>query len=225
MLAGGGNAVDACLAAAFAAFVTEGPLTGPAGGGFFLAYADGEPTLIDCFFAVPTEPLGEIDELDDFGVVGIELRVPAEVVDLRGGLDRQAGQLRAMCRALEARTLDAEPVKFGDLFLRHLGIEQRHADEAVGIFRQHVDEMARIGAMRARRHEHAHGDAECVHQRDVGFRQRIERGIFGARRQRIAAHRPEQMHVAVDRAARKREFGRLRIGIGRRRQIRHRVAL
>ena len=60
--------MDACIAAAFAAFVTEGPLTGPAGGGFFLAHVDGEPTLIDCFFAVPTEPLGEIDELTvDFG--------------------------------------------------------------------------------------------------------------------------------------------------------------
>jgi gamma-glutamyltranspeptidase/glutathione hydrolase len=68
VLANGGNCVDACIAAAFAAFVTEGPLTGPAGGGFFLAHIDGEPTLIDCFFAVPTEPLGEIDQLTvDFG--------------------------------------------------------------------------------------------------------------------------------------------------------------
>ena len=32
------------------------------------AHVDGEPTLIDCFFAVPTEPLGEIDQLTvDFG--------------------------------------------------------------------------------------------------------------------------------------------------------------
>ncbi|MBA2385384.1 MAG: gamma-glutamyltransferase, partial [Actinobacteria bacterium] len=68
VLAGGGNSVDACIAAAFAAFVTEGPLTGPAGGGFFLAHVDGRPTLIDCFFAVPTQPMGEIDELTvDFG--------------------------------------------------------------------------------------------------------------------------------------------------------------
>ena len=33
-LAHGGNAVDAVVAAALAAFVAEGPLTGPAGGGF-----------------------------------------------------------------------------------------------------------------------------------------------------------------------------------------------
>ena len=68
VLAIGGNAVDACVAAAFAAFVTEGPLTGPAGGGFFLAHAGGVTTLIDCFFAVPTETLGLIEELTvDFG--------------------------------------------------------------------------------------------------------------------------------------------------------------
>jgi len=64
----GGNAVDACIAAAFAAFVTEGPLTGPAGGGFFLAHVEGEATLLDCFFSVPSEPLGEIEHLTvDFG--------------------------------------------------------------------------------------------------------------------------------------------------------------
>ncbi len=68
VLQAGGNAVDACIAAAFAAFVTEGPLTGPAGGGFFLAHVGGRATLLDCFFAVPTEPLGEIEHLTiDFG--------------------------------------------------------------------------------------------------------------------------------------------------------------
>jgi gamma-glutamyltranspeptidase/glutathione hydrolase len=64
VLANGGNAVDACLTAAFVAAVVEGPLTGPAGGGFLLvAPADEEPVVLDCFFAVPTEPLGEIEEV------------------------------------------------------------------------------------------------------------------------------------------------------------------
>src|SRR5215210_8425012 len=68
VLANGGNAIDACVAAAFAAFVTEGPLTGPAGGGFFLAHAGGVTTLVDCFFAVPSRTLGPIEELTvDFG--------------------------------------------------------------------------------------------------------------------------------------------------------------
>ena len=44
VLAEGGNAVDACIAAAFAAAVVEGPLTGPTGGGFLLAWVDGEAT-------------------------------------------------------------------------------------------------------------------------------------------------------------------------------------
>jgi gamma-glutamyltranspeptidase/glutathione hydrolase len=65
----GGNAVDAVVTAAIAAFVTEGPLTGPAGGGFLLLRdADGSSTLLDCFFAVPSgrrEPMDEI--VIDFG--------------------------------------------------------------------------------------------------------------------------------------------------------------
>jgi len=68
VLLNGGNAVDACIAAAFAASVTEGPLTGPAGGGFLLAYVDRQPHLLDCFFAVPSRPLAAMEEIVvDFG--------------------------------------------------------------------------------------------------------------------------------------------------------------
>ena len=68
VLAAGGNAVDACIGAAFTAAVTEGPLTGPTGGGFLLAWVDGEATVLDCFFAAPSRPLGEIEDLTiDFG--------------------------------------------------------------------------------------------------------------------------------------------------------------
>ncbi len=64
VLAAGGNAVDACIAAAFVAAVAEGPLTGPAGGGFLLvAGPDGEAVVLDCFFSVPSQPLGELDEV------------------------------------------------------------------------------------------------------------------------------------------------------------------
>src|SRR4051794_5307097 len=68
-LAHGGNAVDAVVAAALAAFVAEGPFAGPAGGGFLLFRdAGGEPTLLDCFFAVPSGRQGSMDEvLIDFG--------------------------------------------------------------------------------------------------------------------------------------------------------------
>lgn len=70
----GANAVDALLAAAFAAFVTEGPLTGPAGGGFLLVARAGEPAVVlDCFFAEPSRRLGELEEvLVDFADSGTQ---------------------------------------------------------------------------------------------------------------------------------------------------------
>ena len=68
VLAEGGNAIDACIVAAFAAAVAEGPLTGPTGGGFLLAWFGGEATVLDCFFATPARPLGEMEEIVvDFG--------------------------------------------------------------------------------------------------------------------------------------------------------------
>jgi gamma-glutamyltranspeptidase/glutathione hydrolase len=71
----GGNAIDALLAAAFTAFVTEGPLTGPAGGGFALVHVPGgETTMLDCFFGVPAVGLGEMEELViDFGDSGTQV--------------------------------------------------------------------------------------------------------------------------------------------------------
>jgi gamma-glutamyltranspeptidase/glutathione hydrolase len=61
----GGTAVDAAIAATLAAFVTEGPLTGPAGGGFALLHEPGHgTTLLDCFFAVPSREPGEMDEVE-----------------------------------------------------------------------------------------------------------------------------------------------------------------
>ncbi len=61
----GGTAVDAAVAATLAAFVTEGPLTGPAGGGFALLHEPGHATtLLDCFFAVPTRDAGEMEEVE-----------------------------------------------------------------------------------------------------------------------------------------------------------------
>ncbi|HEV2590514.1 MAG TPA: gamma-glutamyltransferase [Gaiellaceae bacterium] len=54
----GGNAVDACVAAAFASWVAESPLTGPGAGGFALVLpADGRPPRVADFF-VSTPGLG-----------------------------------------------------------------------------------------------------------------------------------------------------------------------
>ena len=75
VLAEGGNAVDACVAAAFVAAVAEGPLTGPAGGGFLMVAEPGGDTIVlDCFFAVPERPLGEMEEaIVDFADSGTQV--------------------------------------------------------------------------------------------------------------------------------------------------------
>jgi gamma-glutamyltranspeptidase/glutathione hydrolase len=51
----GGNAVDACVAAACVSWVAESPLTGPGAGGFMLVHRarDGRDWLLDCFAATP----------------------------------------------------------------------------------------------------------------------------------------------------------------------------
>jgi gamma-glutamyltranspeptidase/glutathione hydrolase len=68
VLAEGGNAVDACIAAGFASWVTESPLTGPGAGGFMLVHRarDGACRLLDFFAAVPgldrAGPAGEMED-------------------------------------------------------------------------------------------------------------------------------------------------------------------
>src|ERR671925_738089 len=63
----GGNAVDACIAAAFVSWVAESPLTGPGGGGFMLVHRahDGRDLLLDFFVAIPGRglPPGEGAEM------------------------------------------------------------------------------------------------------------------------------------------------------------------
>jgi gamma-glutamyltranspeptidase / glutathione hydrolase len=71
VLAAGGNAVDACVAAAFASWVTEGPLTGPGGGGFLLVYRarDGAARLLDFYVAYPGDrAVSPADAMDSIEV-------------------------------------------------------------------------------------------------------------------------------------------------------------
>ena len=130
MLAEGGNAIDACIVAAFAAAVAEGPLTGPTGGGFLLAWVDGEATVLDCFFAAPSRPLGEIEDVTvDFGDSTQSYHVGAGSVAVPGlvaGLEeahRRFGSVpwpRLLEPAIDlaARGLDAtEPQRFLHLIL------------------------------------------------------------------------------------------------------------
>src|SRR5216117_1648544 len=71
ILAEGGNAVDACVAAAFMSWVAESPLTGPGAGGFVLLHRahDRSTRLLDFFVATPGlgdggQPQAEMEAVD-----------------------------------------------------------------------------------------------------------------------------------------------------------------
>ena len=62
VLASGGNAVDAAVAAVLMSFVAESPLTGPGAGGFMLVHtSSGENHLLDFFVAAPGRGIAEPD--------------------------------------------------------------------------------------------------------------------------------------------------------------------
>jgi gamma-glutamyltranspeptidase/glutathione hydrolase len=81
VLAEGGNAVDACIAAGFTSWVAESPLTGPGAGGFMLVHRarDGANRLLDFFVAAPGRGArrrreAEMEEVDvEFGVESSQL--------------------------------------------------------------------------------------------------------------------------------------------------------
>ena len=72
VLAEGGNAVDACIAAAFVSWVAESTLTGPGAGGFMLVHRARDRTtrVLDHFVSVPGLGLGrrEVAEMDSVDV-------------------------------------------------------------------------------------------------------------------------------------------------------------
>ena len=67
VLAEGGNAVDACIGAAFVAWVTESPLTGPGAGGFMLVHRarDANDFLLDFFVEVPGRGTGTPSPMEE----------------------------------------------------------------------------------------------------------------------------------------------------------------
>ena len=108
VLADGGNAVDACIAAAFVSWVAESPLTGPGAGGFMLVHraSDESTRVLDHFVAVPGLGLRrrgqtEMDSVDVdftpeskqvFRIGAASCAVPGAVAGL-GEAHRQFGSL------------------------------------------------------------------------------------------------------------------------------------
>jgi gamma-glutamyltranspeptidase/glutathione hydrolase len=80
VLAAGGNAADACVAAAFVSWIAESSLTGPGGGGFALVHRARErrTRLLDFFVAVPGA-----------GARGRPIEMESVDVDFEGGESTQ----------------------------------------------------------------------------------------------------------------------------------------
>ena len=77
VLAAGGNAVDACVAAGFASWVAESPLTGAGGGGFMLIHRsrDRSTRVLDFFTAVPERRPGDTMDSVDIDFSGGDTQV------------------------------------------------------------------------------------------------------------------------------------------------------
>src|SRR5215211_7051586 len=90
VLEAGGNAVDACVAASFASWVCESPLTGPGGGGFMLVHLarDRKTRVLDSYVAVPSGAGGEMEAIDvDFSGGSTQIfRIGAASVAVPGAL-------------------------------------------------------------------------------------------------------------------------------------------
>jgi gamma-glutamyltranspeptidase/glutathione hydrolase len=152
VLAEGGNAVDACLAAAFVSWVAESPLTGPGGGGFLLVHRarDGRSRLLDFFVSVPGEGLGtgairEMETIDvdfdgsttqAFGIGAASVAVPGVVAGLETA-HRAYGRLawatlfeRAISLARDGIVLTREQAYLHAL----LDIILRHTEEGRAIY-------------------------------------------------------------------------------------------
>jgi len=143
VLAAGGNAVDACVAAAFVSWVAEAPLTGAGGGGFMLVHSarDCSTRVFDFFVAVPgagrrreARPMETIDvvfegsETQIFRIGEASVAVPGTALGLEaahrayGSLpwrELLAGAAELARRGFELTPAQAYLHRILDVILRH----------------------------------------------------------------------------------------------------------
>jgi gamma-glutamyltranspeptidase/glutathione hydrolase len=160
VLAEGGNAVDACVAAAFASWVAESPLTGPGAGGFMLVHRARDRTdrLLDFFVAVPgigrsSSAPGEMEAIDIdfdrestqvFRIGAASCAVPGAAAGLEAA-HRSYGTLpwpRLFGPALEFARDGVELTPAQGYLHRILDLILRHTDEGRRIYGR----RARLGA-------------------------------------------------------------------------------
>jgi gamma-glutamyltranspeptidase/glutathione hydrolase len=159
MLQEGGNAVDACLAAAFVSWVAESPLTGPGGGGFLLVHRarDGRSRLLDFFVTVPGEGLpkgsvGEMETVDvDFESTIQAFRIGAASVAVPGsvaGLDVAHGMFgtipwaKLLEPAIELARQGLEVTRQQAYLHAILDIILRHTEEGRAIYGPEGERLA-----------------------------------------------------------------------------------
>ena len=133
VLAEGGNAVDACIAAGFASWVAESPLTGAGGGGFMLIHRerDRSTRVLDFFTAMPGRglavPTGSRDGRGGHRLLG---RLAPGVQDRPGLGGRPRDDARARDRAPRLRDAALGRARRAR---RRAGAPRLRADPAAGL--------------------------------------------------------------------------------------------
>src|SRR5919201_1085809 len=152
VLAEGGNAVDACIAAGFTSWVAESPLTGPGAGGFMLVHRarDGATRLLDFFVAVPGRGLSqpgraEMEAVDIefdrestqmFRIGAASCAVPGTIAGLEAA-HRSYGSLpgrRLLEPAIEAARTGVELTRSQAYLHAILDVILRHTEELRAIY-------------------------------------------------------------------------------------------
>ena len=159
VLAEGGNAVDACIAAAFVSWVAESTLTGPGAGGFMLVHhaRDDSTRVLDHFVTVPGLGLSRHGEtpMDDVGIdftpessqffkIGAaSCAVPGAVAGL-GEAHRRFGSLpwRTLLEPAIAHARDGVELTEGQAYLHDiLDPILRHTDEGYSMYSVNGDRL------------------------------------------------------------------------------------